>query len=220
VGAERIRYSLSRRRRGIGRVVVFFVPLALALSMGGCGGGGHDATIESEKAADAEVLGGALERELTAVDAYTRGIGALHGQALALARELRGQDQEHVDALTKAMRGLGVATEAEAAELEGAGRGAADALDLAYEQENAALAYYLDAVRRLQTTAPRALSTSIAASHAQHLVVLRQALGASMTAAVPEAMEPGDVPPPEPPADGTKSHDIGDISSRRPGKTG
>lgn len=201
MGAERIRHSLSRRRRGIGRVVAFFASLAVALSVAGCGGGGRDATSESEKAADAEVLTGALERELTAVDAYTRGLGALHGQALALARELRGQDQEHVDALTKAMRGLGAAVEAEPAELEGAGHSAADALELAYEQENAALAYYLDAVRRLRTTAPRALSTSIAASHAQHLVVLRQALGAPLTAAAPEALEPGDVPPPGQPTE-------------------
>lgn len=199
MGAERIRYSLSRRRRGIGRVVAFLVPLAVALSVAGCGGG-HDATVESEKAADAEVLDGALERELIAVDAYTRGLGALQGQALALARELRGQDQDHVDALTKAMRGLGAAAEAEPAELEGAGHSAADALELAYEQENAALAYYLDAVRRLQTTAPRALSTSIATSHAQHLVVLRLALGASPAASTPQALEPGDVPPPGQPA--------------------
>jgi hypothetical protein len=201
VGAERIRYSLNSRRRGICRVVGFCVPLAIVLCAAGCGGG-HGATAENEKAADAEVLGGALERELTAVDAYTRGLGSLHGQALALARELRGQDQEHVDALTKAMRGLGAAVEAEAAELEGAGRSQADALDLAYEQENAALAYYLDAVRHLQTTAPRALSASIAASHAQHLVLLRQALGAPLTVAAPEAFEPGDLPPPQPPSQG------------------
>lgn len=217
MGAERIRYSLSSRRRGICRVVGFCVPLAIALCAAGCGGS-HDSTAESEKAADAEVLGGALERELTAVDAYTRGLGSLRGQALALARELRGQDQEHVDALTKAMRGLGAAVEAEAAELEGAGRSQADALDLAYEQENAALAYYLDAERRLQTTAPRALSASIAAGHAQHLVLLRQALGAPLTAAAPEAFEPGDLPPP--PADGPQSRHIDRFGSRRLGETG
>jgi rubrerythrin len=202
VGAKRIRYSLSRRRRGIGRVAVVFALLALALCASGCGGGG-DAPAESEKAADAEILGGAFERELTAIDAYTRGLALLHGRALVLARELRGQNQEHVDALTKAMRGLGATVEAEAAELEGAGRSQADALDLAYEQENAALAYYLDAVRHLQTTAPRALATSLAASHAQHLVLLRQALGAPLAAAAPEALEPGDaLPPGQPPEEG------------------
>jgi ferritin-like protein len=196
VGEKRIRDNLGWRR-GFGRAVVVFVGLAALGCAVGCGSGGSSATGESEKAADGEVLNGALERELTAVEAYTRGLGSLHGQALVLARQLRAQDEEHVDAFTKAMRGLGAPVEAEAAELEGLGRGRADALDLDYEQENAALAYCLDAVRRLQTTAPRALSTSIATSHAQHLVVLRQALGAPLTAAAPEAFEPGDAPPPE-----------------------
>lgn len=187
------------RRRGGGRVAAFVVALALAVSAGGCGGGADSLTTQAEKSADAEVLNGALERELTAVDAYTRGIGHLRGSSLALARELRAQDQEHVDALTKAMRGLGALVEAEAAELEATGGGATAALELAYEQENVALAYYLDAVRHLETRAPRALSASIGASHAQHLVVLRQLLGAGLTAAAPEAFEPGNAPPPQQP---------------------
>jgi rubrerythrin len=200
VGEEPIRHSLSGRRRGISRAAVVFASLTLVLGATGCGDGG-DATVEGEKAADAEILGGAFERELTAIDAYTRGLESLRGQALTLARELRGQDQEHVDALTKAMRGLGAAVEAEAAELKGPGRGQAAALGLAYEQENAAFAFYLDAVRHLQTTAPRALSASLAAGHAQHLVLLRQALGAPLTMAAPEAFEPGDAPPPGQPTE-------------------
>lgn len=194
MGGERIRYSLNGRRRGTGRAAAVFAMLALGAF--GCGGG-HDSTAASEKEADAVVINGALERELTAVDAYTRGLGSLRGQALTLARQFRGQDEEHVDALTKAMRGLGATVEAEAAELEGGGR--AGALVLAYEQENAALAYYLYAERRLRTTGPRALTAAIAASHAQHLVLLRQALGAPLTAAAPEALEQGDLPPPPPP---------------------
>jgi rubrerythrin len=217
VGAKRIRYSLSGRRRGISRVAVLFASLTLVLGASGCGGG-DDATAESEKAADAEILGGAFERELTAIDAYTLGLGLLRGQALALARELRGQDQEHVDALTKTMRGLGAPVEAEAAELESPGRNRVAALDLAYEQENAALAYYLDAVRHLQTTAPRALSASLAASHAQHLVLLRQALGVPLTMAAPEVFEPGDAPPPKP-ADGPQSRHIDRFGSHRPKKS-
>lgn len=200
MGGKQIRYSLSRQRRGISRAAVVFASLTLALGMAGCGGG-DDATAEGEKAADAEILGGALERELTAVDAYERGLGLLRGGSLALARELRGQSQEHIAALTKAMRGLGAAVEAEAAELEGPGRSAADALGLAFEQENAAFAYYLDAVRHLQTMAPRALSASLAASHAQHLVLLRQALGVPLVAAAPDALEPGDALPPGQPAE-------------------
>jgi Ferritin-like domain len=182
----------------VGRAAVVCAWLALSLS--GCGGS-HDPTTAGEKEADAAVLNGALERELTAVDAYARAFGALRGRALAIARQFRGQDQEHVDALLAVEHGFGAPVEAEAAELEGAGGSGADALDLAYEQENAALAYDLDAARRLQTTGPRALVAALAASHAQHLVVLRQALGVPLTAAAPEALEPGDVPPPGPPAE-------------------
>jgi rubrerythrin len=197
MGAERIWYGLSRRRRGVCRAAAVFAVAASAICASGCGGSGHAATTDSEKAADVEVVNAALAQELTAVDAYARGMALLHGPMLAAARELRGQDQEHVDALTKAIRGLGGEVEAEASELEAPGpKNRAEALTLAYEEENAALAYYLDAERRLQTTAPRALAASIAASHAQHLVVLRQGLGAPLTAAAPEAFEPGDLPPP------------------------
>jgi rubrerythrin len=197
MGAKLRLGGLSTRRRDIGRAAVVFALAASALCVIGCGGDGHDATSDSEKAADVEVVNAALGQELTAVDAYTRGIALLHGSMLAVGREFRGQDQEHVDALTKAIRGLGGEVEAEASELEGSRpKSQADALGLAYEEENAALAYYLDAERRLQTTAPRALAASIAASHAQHLVVLRQGLGAALPAAAPEAFEPGDLPPP------------------------
>ena len=61
---------------------------------------------------------------------------------------------------------------------------------LAYEEENAALAQALDAAPSLLTPAPRTLAASLAASHAQHLTVLRQALGASLVEAVPDAFDP------------------------------
>jgi hypothetical protein len=51
-------------------------------------------------------------------------------------------------------------------------------------------------VPHLSTSAPQALSASIAASEAQHLVALRQLLGAGLTASVPEAFDTGEVPPP------------------------
>jgi Ferritin-like domain len=198
VGAKQIRYGLSTRRRDFRRAAVVSALALLALAAAGCGGGGHDSTAESEKAADTEVVNGALERELTAIDAYGRGLDRLHGRDLALVRELSAQDQENVDALTKALRGLDGKAEAEAAELEGPAPGPDAALTLAYEQENAALAYYMDAARRLQTIAPRVLAVSIGAGHAQHLVVLRQALGVPLAA----SFEPGgDLPPPHRPGE-------------------
>jgi len=58
------------------------------------------------------------------------------------------------------------------------------------------LAAYVDAAPHLYTSAPRTLAVSLAAGHAQHLVVLRQGLGASLSGSIPEAFDGGQVPPP------------------------
>jgi len=200
MGSKRSK-CLSRWRRGPGRAAVFLVA-ALAILASGCGRSGHGAATDSEKAADVEVLNAALAQELTTVDAYRRGLRFLHGPMLAVGREFQGQDQAHVDALTKAIRGLGGETEAEAAELEPPGpRNQAEALVLAYEEENAALAQAQGDAAHLQFTAPRTLATALAASHAQHLAILRQGLGADPAASVPSAFESGEDPPPATPAD-------------------
>jgi ferritin-like protein len=193
------------RRRGFGRVV-FLMGAAgvaiLALLAGGCGASGKSAATDDEKAADVEVLNEALAQELTAVAVYERGLPLLRGQRLAIAREFRGQGQAHVDALTKAIRGLGGETDAEPSEPEEPGpRSGTDALALAYETENLGLALTLDAAPRLETAAPRTLAAALTSSHAQHIAVLRQALGADLAAAVPEPFEPGDIPPPGAPPD-------------------
>lgn len=186
------------RRRGFGRaaVVSAFVLAILAVA-GGCGRGGHGAETDPEKGSDVEILNVALARELTALDAYTHGLPLLNGSTRAVGRELRAQEQEYVDALTKAIRGLGGDTEAEPEALDFSKVGRrADFLALAYELESAALASYVEAAPRLFTAAPRTLDASLAAGHAQHLVVLRQGLGATPAASVPEAFDGGEVPPP------------------------
>lgn len=203
MGAGRI--VQSEMRRGFGRAAVLLA-LVSALVAGGCGRHGHGAATDSEKAADVAILNDALADELTAVAALDRALPLLGGGTLAAVREFRGQDQAHVDALTKAIRGLGGETEAEATEPEAPGpRSWAEALSLAYEAENAALAQDLDAPSRLQASAPRAVTAAIAANHAQHLAILRQALGVPPSAAVPEPYESGDLPPPVTAASGTKA---------------
>jgi hypothetical protein len=188
---------LSRQRRGFGRAVVFLVAV-LALVDGGCGQPGTD----SEKAADVDVLNAILAQELTTVAAYEQALPHLRGPMLAVARSFLEQDQVHVDALTKGIRGMGGETDAEADELEPPGpHNQAEALALAYEEENAALSEAQSGVIHLQLTAPRALASALAASHAQHLAILRQGFGAGLTGAVPEAFESGDEPPPGTPAE-------------------
>lgn len=192
-------------RRGFGRaVVVLSLGAAAGMLLIGCGKSGHGAETDPEKGADAAVLNSALARELTAAAAYSRGLAILRGpQNRSLDREFRTQEQEYADAIAKAIRGLGGKAEAEAEPLAPpAAKGARGFLAALYELESANLAAYLDAAPRLNTAAPRALAASLAAGHAQHLVVLREALGADLVAAVPQAFDGGEAPPVAPPPPG------------------
>jgi hypothetical protein len=169
----------------------------LAVAAYGCGDSGHGAETDPEKGADAAVLNAALTRELTLIDAYTRGRTFLRGPLRAVGRQLRAQEQEYADALIKTIRGLGGDTEAEAEALDLTGvEDQAAFLMLAYGLESAALDAYVDSAAQLYTAAPRTLDASLAAGHAQHLVVLRQGLGASPAASAPEAFDSGEVSPP------------------------
>jgi len=188
-------------RRGICRVALSFAVLALVSLSAGCGASGDGSGTDSERAADVEILNSLLSQELTLVDAYELGLAPLRGPMRAVAEELHSQSQAHVDAITKAIRGLGGESDAEAGEVgPPQPRSRRSALTLAYEEENTALADALGAAPRLQSGASRTLAASLVASHAQHLVVLRQGLGVGLAASVPAPFETGDQPPPGPPA--------------------
>jgi len=138
-----------------------------------------------------------LAREQAAVRAYERTLPLLHGPALASAREFRAQEQEHVDAIVKALRGLGEAAEPAEEEIESEGlKTQADALGFLYEVESASVAYGLRGISHLTYPWPRSLLGSIVADQAQHLVVLRRQLGADLAESIPEAFEDGTAPPP------------------------
>jgi len=176
---------------------MFALGAAFALALCGCGDKGGSSATDSEKAGDVGVLNTALSQELTAVDAYTRGLPLLHGEALAVGRRFRTQEQEHADAITRAIRGLGGKSEIEKNPLDYTGlKTQAGFLALAYEEENALIAFYMNAIPKLETTAPRPLLAAIAANEAEHLVVLRRELGARPDELAPEAFETGEVPAP------------------------
>ena len=97
------------------------------------------------------------------------------------------------------MRGLDGTVEAEPEELDYSGvRTEDDYLRFAYEVTSTDLTHFLEDVTQLSTSAPQSFAASIAANEAQHLVVLRQALGADLLEAVPESFDTGEVPPPPP----------------------
>jgi Ferritin-like domain len=190
----------SGGRRGFGRaaaVLALVLTATLALASG-CGDSGRGAETDPEKGSDAGILNEALARELTLLDAYTRSRPFLRGPQRAVGRQLRAHEQEYADAVTKAIRGLGGDTEAEPEELDlNEVEDEAGLLTLLYELESAALAFYIDAAPRLYMSAPRTLDASLAAGHAQHLVVLRQGLGLGPAESVPEGFDGGEVPLPD-----------------------
>jgi hypothetical protein len=165
------------RRRGSGRaarrLALALALAALALAATGCGDSGHGAETNPEKGSDAAILNEGLSRELTALDAYARGSGLLHGRERALGRQLRAQEQEYIDALTKAIRGLGGDAEATTEELDFSQvKDQAAFLALAYELESAARDFYVDQAAHLYTAAPRTLDAWLAAGHGGHVAML------------------------------------------------
>jgi hypothetical protein len=177
---------------------ILALALAAGLALAACGGSGSGTTTAApDKAADAEVLDNVLARELAVVRAYGRTLPLLRGPALASAREFRAAEQEHVDAVIKALRGLGEAAEPADEEIESEGlKTRADALGFLYEVESVSVAHGLRAISHLTSPWPRALLASIAANQAQHLVVLRRALGADVAESIPDAFEDGTTPDP------------------------
>lgn len=166
--------------------------LAAALTACGGEGDGEPTTAVPDRELDAEILNGVLSRQLGVVEAYERTLPQLRGRALTLARKVRAQEQEHVDAVLKALRGIGADADAEPEEIESAGaRTQADRLRYLYELEAATIDAELRAISELTGSWQRALLATIVANQAQHLVLLREALGAASLEAVPSAFEDG-----------------------------
>jgi hypothetical protein len=168
----------------------------LAATLGACGGGGSSGRGEEER--DVGVLNEILARQLAAVDAYDRVLPKLRGADLGAAQQFRAQEQEHVDATTKTLRAIGGEADppAETIEVDDL-KTRTDSLEFLYVMESATLNAELSAVGKLTIDWPRPLLASMAASQAQHLVLLRQGLGAKPLEATPAAFETGEIPAPE-----------------------
>ena len=174
------------------RALLAAAAVALAAGLVSCGSSGGTATAVPERGADAELLNGILSRQTAAVDAYDRTLSHLGGRNLALARVFRAQEQEHIDAIVKALRGLGGRAEPEAEAIEAKKlKTEADYLGFLYELESATIDAELSAISKLTASWPRSLLASIVANQAQHLTLLRGMMGAKPIDTIPGAFENG-----------------------------
>jgi hypothetical protein len=185
------------RGRAVRRALLLgAVAAALAGSLSACGGGDDDSAIDPE--ADSRVLNEILARQLAAVEAYGEALPALRGPELATAREFRSQEQEHVDATTKTLRGLDGEADPPAEVIEADDlKTPADAWRFLYEVESATIDAELSAVGKLTIAWPRPLVAAMAANQAQRLVLIRHELGSKSLETIPEAFETGETAAPE-----------------------
>ena len=174
------------------------VAAALAAGLGACGGGSDVTTTAQEKEEDAAVMNEVLGRQLAAAQAYGEVLPSLHGADLALARKFGAQEQEHADASTKMLRGLGADAEPEEETIEVQElKTRRDALAFLYEMESTTIDEELSALGLLHLSWPRPELASMVANQSQHLVLIRRALGAAPLETVPQAFETGETPAPE-----------------------
>jgi hypothetical protein len=174
------------------------------LLLAGCGGGGSSTTTATEASstvgsADALLLDKVLARQEGAVDAYAEVIPTLGAPRLrGMASYFRAQEQEHVDATIKALRGLNAKAEPEAEPVVvGELKTDRERIEFLYEVEGATIDEELSAIGKLEASWPRELLASVVGNQAQHRTLLRQALGAGPLASVPEPFENGTAPAPE-----------------------
>ena len=188
--------------------------LLLISLLAGCGGGSDSASNSAqtsaasvtdatpmpsaEESADAELLNHVLGRQEAAIAAYGQVIPKLAPRLAPMAAYFRAQEQEHVDAVLKAMRGLKSSAEPSEEAIEvGDLRSDRERLEFLYEVESATIDEELSAISSLEASWPRSLLSSTVANQAQHLTLLRQALGAGPLASVPVPFENGTAAPPE-----------------------
>ena len=169
----------------------------LAAALSACGSGGSSSTA-TDKERDVKVLNEILGRQVAVVAAYGQVLPKLHGTDLDAAQQFRAQEQEHVDATTKTLRGIGGESDPPVEKIEASDlKTRADSLEFLYEMESATIDAELNAVSRLTIDWPRPLIASMAANQAQRLVLLRRALGAPPLETIPSAFETGETPAPE-----------------------
>jgi Ferritin-like domain len=202
-------------RRGL---TLIAATAALLGAVAGCGGSSNSSTaattappttpsgttvstpaLSAEESADVDLLNHVLGRQEAAIVAYGQVIPKLAPRLAPMAAYFRAQEQEHVDAVLKALRGLKSAAAEPSEEAIDVGDLQTDRerLEFLYAVESATIDEELSAIASLEASWPRSLLSSTVGNQAQHLTLLRQALGAGPLASVPAPFENGTAPPPE-----------------------
>jgi hypothetical protein len=174
-------------------------PTTTAAATGGSAARQVDApTPAPQTSPDADVLNSVLSRQEGAIAAFGQVIASLPPRFARMAAYFRAQEQEHVDSVLKAMRAAKITAEASPEPIDlGEPKNARERLVFLYEVESATIGEELSAIAKLETTPISPLLAATVANQAQHLTLLRQALGAGPLASVPVPFENGTTPPPE-----------------------
>lgn len=149
--------------------------------LGGCGSGASAPPAPSghEPTDDIEILNSALDIEHSSITSYDAAIPRLNGPDAALARRLREHERAHAKALSVLLGELRAQPNRPRASYPLRPlRGRSDALSFLGGVEDTAIAFYIDALPKLSGPF-RHVMLGIVASEAEHLAMLRMALGLS-----------------------------------------
>jgi len=127
---------------------------------------------------DVELLNRVLDLEHAAIVAYTAGIPLLTGPDQVAAKRFLAQELSHAASLSGMVRQAGGNAHLPKPSYDlGHPRNARDVLVLLHGQESAQIAAYIDVLPGLSPGGARAAVASILANDAQHISILRSAIG-------------------------------------------
>ena len=175
-----LRDPLSRRRllgmagAGLGG--------ASAAALAACGDDTRNPNVQTgpdeSDEADVEMLNSVLDLELMAIEGYKSGAAALRRPRLEIAKRFLEHERAHAEALATAIRDAdGRPNRPKSSYDLPRLRSERDVLRFGVDVANTAIAAYIDALPKLSQGRLRALAASIVTVEAEHLVVLRAALG-------------------------------------------
>jgi rubrerythrin len=172
--------ATTSRRRLLGGSGAGLVAGAFVLA--GCSHKSHRPDVHKipphVRAKDVEILNRALDLEHKAIAAYTAGIPLLGGSAHDAAKQFLGQELSHAGELSGLIKQAGgKANKPKASYDLGRPRNRTDVLRLLHELERAEIAVYLAAIPDVSPGSVRAAVAAILGNDAQHVVILRAALG-------------------------------------------